>query len=165
MRKDPLPAKALIIAIAMLLSLSAIFCTNSKPEVPVTEKQVAMEEQGRAVSPTPRAESEIQPIESEEENEEEEEAPQTTTGSVGGVIYMDDTPIALGTIQVENTSHRIVARVRSDVVGRYTIRDLAPGSYILRYIKSSGAAYGIGRVVNVRAGVTTDFDIHLTSNE
>ena len=161
MRKEPIIEKSAVIIIAMLLLLTVFGCTENQSAEPVTEKQETMEDQGRAVSPTPRAESEIQPAESEEE----EEAPPATTGSVEGRIYMDDRPLSLGTIQVENSSHRIVTRVRSEVSGRYTISDLAPGTYSLRYIKSSGAAYGIARQVRVRAGETTDFDIRLTSNE
>jgi hypothetical protein len=167
MRKEAIPGKTIIIVIAMLLALAAFGCTGNESAEPVSEKQEAPEEPGLSVSPTELTGSEAQENSNatEEEVEEDEEAPASATGSIEGMIYLDDDPIELATIQVENSGHRIVTRIRADVVGRYSVGDLSPGMYTLRYIKSSGAAYGIGRQVRVRAGETTEYDIRLTSRE
>lgn len=171
MGKKNIARGSVSVIIAMILLIVVCGCTGERSE-PVTEEDRAVEDSGRPASSTESAPSEMQADEDggeeqeeEEEVEEEADAEAASTGSITGVIYMDDTPLGMGTIQVENSSHRIITRVRSDTRGRYSVGNLAPGTYTLRYIKSSGGAYGLGRRVSVRAGETTEYDIRLTSYE
>jgi hypothetical protein len=155
-----------IIACMALLPVLMLFgCSSPKADL---SRDIPDQPQA-AMSPLSTSDSEI-PAESAPAEEtsppgyvETPEEPDTsaTLGTIAGAVSVDGRPKAFGTVQVLVNKHTVVKDAECDVLGRFRVGELRPGTYYLRYIDSRGVIMGDTVSCTVKAGETVQVDIHL----
>jgi outer membrane receptor protein involved in Fe transport len=84
---------------------------------------------------------------------------QTTSATLRGQVFADETPAAGATVVATNTETGLTRRTQTGQGGNYTLAGLPPGTYKVEAMAEGGAS---ARLVTLQVGQTASLDIGVT---